>query len=272
MERNSDNRPKPSALIMSTIAITLFLSACGQTPNSDLKIIGGVKVSANDPLATRVSALVSNKNEIRCTVAAISPSVFITAAHCVYGRNLEGWTIQSGITLDGETLPVASATVHSEFSLPILYSSLEPDHAPNDIAVIQTSEPTQGTIPVPILRKRPGDQAETSRNIIIAGFGRTDGASPESVGTLEETTVVITKFNKYAHEFTTQDADGKMGCHGDSGGPAFEKIGKTLTLIGTVSRGDNSCKSGTTVFTDLSEFGDFLSTFAEEIDLDNQKR
>lgn len=240
------------------------LSACGQQPiKSDLKIIGGVAVKDNDSLANKVAALVTSKKVVQCTVVALGPSTFITAAHCIYAKKLEGWTIESGLTVgQGESLPVISGEIHSHFD-PTMMRSFSPELPPNDIAIIRTSEPARSIIPVPIIRRDLSKLTQSARKVTILGYGRTIGADPESTRTLQKVSLQISSFNKEAREFTTLSEQGKMACHADSGGPAFMQIGKQWTLVGTISRGDRSCTSGTTVFTDISEFQDYVSGFQD---------
>ncbi len=254
-------RPRLLSALVLALALVGTLTGCGQRAPSKLKIIGGIAVEENDPIASRVAALVTSKHVVQCTVAALGPSTFITAAHCIYGKKLEGWTIESGLRAgDGESLPVLSGEIHTKYD-PASMRTLSPDLPPNDIAIIKTSEPTRSIIPVPIIRKDLRHLTRPALKVTVAGYGRTDGLDPESTGTLQKVVLAISSFNKDAHEFTTISDEGKMACHVDSGGPAFMYIGKELTLVGTISRGDRSCTSGSTVFTDISQFREFVSEF-----------
>jgi secreted trypsin-like serine protease len=255
-------------------AITLFCSAlatsCGPSSQAKLNIIGGETVQSDDPLARHAAALVNRDGTVKCTVTPVGPNVFATAAHCIFGRDLKGWKIQTGTTAgDGEELPVESSIVHRDFSSGLLYSA-HPETAPNDIALIQTRSPSAGTIPVPIIRGVTRLKLNVPFDITVAGYGRTSGASATSKGVLQKVRLTVTHVDDNLHEFTAQGVDGKMGCHGDSGGPAFYRDGKTEVLIGLVSRGDNSCESGTTIFTDVIDFVPFISDSLKEFNLRQQ--
>jgi hypothetical protein len=255
------------------------LISCQVSDQSKLKIIGGTPVRSDDPIARRVAVLMDQDQSVICTVTPLTQSVFVTAAHCIHGREIGGWTIQTGLNAnerskqnDGdqslkssfkpESLGIERTMLHSLFAPNLLYS-LEPTEAPYDIALIKTSEPSAGTIPVPILRNRPERPLPTPLPIVIAGYGRTIGPDASSKGVLQKASLNINKFNTAVDEFTSTDLDGKMGCHGDSGGPAFYIEGTSISLIGIVSRGDGTCRKGTTVFTDLTQFWPFI-TEAEE--------
>lgn len=247
------------------------LASCRSPETSKLKIIGGTPVNANDPVINHVAVLVDADDSVVCTVAPIAKDVFITAAHCVFDKDLSGWTIRTGRSIlanrksgsrsskhDGEILKVErDVMAHQEYSRGLL-EVLEPTAAPNDVALVKTSDPSAGTIPVPILINTSRWSVESNLPIVVAGYGRTDASSPESSGVLQKAELRISKVTKSVMEFTAVDPEGKMGCHGDSGGPAFVTAGRNVWLVGIVSRGDRACTKGTTVFTDLTEFWPFL--------------
>lgn len=251
--------------------------ACRSSVDSKLKIIGGTPVSVDDPLAARVAVLMDQEETVVCTVAPIARDVFLTAAHCVFGKDLSGWTIRTGLSIaaesgsahdnkagkassvtSGETLKVEREILaHDRYSRSLL-EVLEPEAAPHDLALVKTSKPSAGTIPVPILINSSRWSVESNLPIVVAGYGRTAASDPESSGVLQKVELRVSKVSKSVMEFTAFDASGRMGCHGDSGGPAFVTAGRSVWLVGIVSRGDRTCTKGTTVFTDLTEFWPFL--------------
>ena len=256
-------------------ALTGTALSCQAPDQSKIKIIGGTPVRSDDPIAHRVAVLMDQDQSVICTVAPLTQSVFVTAAHCIHGRELDGWTIQTGLnthdrskqndadqsfksSIIPESLSIESTMLHSHFA-PNQLHSLEPTEAPYDIALIKTSQPSAGTIPVPILRNRPQRSLPTPLPIVVAGYGRTNGQDSHSKGVLQKAYLNINKFNPAVDEFTSTDLEGKMGCHGDSGGPAFYIDGKSISLIGVVSRGDGKCRKGKTVFTDLTQFWPFIA-------------
>jgi secreted trypsin-like serine protease len=224
-----------------------------------------------DPILNHVAVLVDADGSVVCTVAPIAKDIFITAAHCVFDKDLASWTIRTGRSVVASTRPDSKSTIeqgeilkvereimaHNDYSRGLL-EVLEPMAAPNDVALVKTSEPSAGTIPVPILINSSRWSVESDLPIVVAGYGRSEASSSESSGILQKAELRISKVTKSVMEFTAVDPDGKMGCHGDSGGPAFVMAGRTVWLVGIVSRGDRACTKGTTVFTDLTEFWPFL--------------
>ena len=264
-----------SASNIASVLLVLLVSTCRTPEPSSQKIIGGTPVNAQDPLANRVAVLVDAEEKVVCSVAPIASDIFITAAHCVYGKDMTDWTIRTGLSIYQGRARQLSGTDSKNWAKPEVlkverevmahqnYSRglrevLEPESAPNDVALVKTTEPSAGTIPVPILINTSRWGVESNLPITIAGYGRTDGSDPESSGVLQKVDLKISKVSKPVMEFTAVDPTGKMGCLGDSGGPAFFTAGRNVWLVGIVSRGDRTCKKGTTVFTDLTEFWPFL--------------
>jgi len=245
--------------------------SCRSPQSSQLKIIGGTPVTMKDPILNHVAVLVDADGSVVCTVAPIAKDIFITAAHCVFDKDLAGWTIRTGRSVVASKKPDSKSTIeqgeilkvereimaHNDYSRGLL-EVLEPMAAPNDVALVKTSEPSAGTIPVPILVNSSRWSVQSDLPIIVAGYGRSEASAPESSGILQKAELRISKVAKSVMEFTAVDPEGKMGCHGDSGGPAFVTAGRGVWLVGIVSRGDRACTKGTTVFTDLTEFWPFL--------------
>ena len=225
------------------ISSLILLAACGVSDPARLKIINGVKVTADDPIMHHTAALVTQTGNLQCSAAAIAPNLFITAAHCVYRRDLTGWTIRVGSTAgDTETLDVERAITHENF----------------DLAIIKTTQSSGTLTPVAVITADVRAGLTAPFEITIAGYGRTEPNNRDSRGTLYKATVSVKNQNATIKEFTSQDAAMKMACHGDSGGPAFYKQSKDLVLIGVISRGTTSCDLSTTFYTDVAAFRQFI--------------
>jgi secreted trypsin-like serine protease len=241
------------------LAISLVFASCGDSSNLNLKIIGGQAVTAKDPLAGSVALLLDANNRLQCTVVALEASVFLTAGHCVYARSLVGWHIQTGLEIgSGETFEIASTAVHGEYS-PASMFSLDPERPANDIALLRTVTPWSTAVYVQLLTPDTRASLALPLDLKVVGYGRTIGNTSSSNGTLNWGQVSANQENTRNHEFLSEQSDGVMGCHGDSGGPAF-KIDSGNLLVGIVSRGDSDCTSGTTVYTDVSAFSEFLKS------------
>jgi secreted trypsin-like serine protease len=267
---NNSRTSQPKGLItLGILASALTLSCRNEDSQSKLKIIGGTPVEDGDPLVTHVAALVSPEDAVKCTAVAITASTFLTAGHCVFGQDLSRWTLQSGmIAGELEVLSIQSAEAHKNYN-PSLTFLLSPSAPPFDIAVITTSEPSRALQPAAVISSGWSDQSGLDESLILSGYGRTEASDPESTGVLQKVSLTVTAFNDTAYEFTSIDGDAKMACHVDSGAPSFVKINGGLAVVGLVSRGDSNCRSGTTVFTNLTRLKDYTSLATQQISLDS---
>ena len=260
LDYRKQNRNRALGLTALVVGL-LSLAGCGPSQPSTLKIIGGSPVEEQDPVANRVVAIVRADRTVHCSAVALDRSTFLTAAHCIYGKKLDGWKIQSGLKSgDDESIDIISGEPHPKYDSAMM-RTLTPDLPPYDLAVIKTATAARSIIPVPIIRKGLNHFTQSVLNITVAGYGRTEGEDPQSTGRLQKAIINISSFNEAGREFTATDEDGKMACHVDSGAPAFMLIGNELTLVGIVSRGDRKCSSGVTVFTDISQQSDYMAIF-----------
>jgi secreted trypsin-like serine protease len=181
---------------------------------------------------------------VTCTGTLISPTVFLTAAHCDEGVSRIKVTFDS--TYDSETGTTYWGTWHADPA----YNQAQNDT--HDIAVVVLDKAVKGITPARLpkagsLNKLPGNTKFTS-----AGYGAqsvTSGGGPKelhyadvrymAVGTLNTTTASWLKISMNpAHD------DGGT-CYGDSGGPNFLGAGATETNIvaATTITGDMWCRS-----------------------------
>jgi secreted trypsin-like serine protease len=247
-----------SHLVTLVVTLNFTLIGCRDQGNLGLKIIGGTPVSRDNPLGNSVAALVDGHSSIVCTVVAIAPSVFITAAHCTFSRNIEEWAIQAGQNTGFlELLKIDSVKVHPNFTQASMYS-LTSDLPANDIAVIRTAMPWTKAVYVKTMSRKNREAIGLPLPLTIIGYGRTNGHRPAIAGPANSADVVVTTEYLQNHEFLSDQSNNIMGCHGDSGGGAFYTDSKTILLAGIISRGDSYCLNGTTVYTDISAFSEFL--------------
>ena len=196
-----------------------------------------------------------------CSGTLISPTVFLTAAHCDEGGDEQVRVTFDTAYQDGDT--TYTGTFHGNPA----YTHKVSD--PHDIAVVVLDEPVQGIDPASLpeagsLSKLPHDQKFTS-----VGYGAYevtnqpgghrylyDDVRMQATGTLNAIT-------KSWLRISMNPATGNGGtCYGDSGGPNF--LGTSDTIASTTITGDAICRSTNVTYRlDTPSARSFLSEYVD---------
>jgi secreted trypsin-like serine protease len=173
-----------------------------------------------------------------CSGTLISPTVFLTAAHCAEGDRVRV-TFDSAYQ-DGD--PVYWGTWHADPA----FRQAQGD--PHDIAVVVFDAPVPGIAPAHLpgadsLAKLPHDQQFTSvgygATAVVKGHG-----APQFVydDTRNVATGTLNSINPAWLRISMNPAKGDGGtCYGDSGGPNF--LGSSDVIAGTTITGDSVCRA-----------------------------
>lgn len=196
---------------------------------------------------------------IYCSGTLISPTVFLTAAHCDEGGDERVRVSFSSAYQDGDT--TYTGTFHGDPA----YNGAQSD--PHDIAVVVLDKAVKGITPATLpkadsLSALPSDQQFTS-----VGYGAYevtnqpgghqylyDDVRMVATGTLNAT-------NPAWLRISMNPATGNGGtCYGDSGGPNF--LGSSTTVAATTITGDAICRSTNVVYRlDTPSARSFLSSY-----------
>ena len=222
-------------------------------------IIGG-KADSGDPAVMLLVSYPADESTLdTCTAAVISPTVLITAAHCVDAATHPGHifgvfagpdaSAYSTVTkLKPKLLAVAS--VH----IPISYNPDPPFRA--DIGVVVLAQPVD-VAPLPINRAvlKPALVGAPAR---IVGYGQVTPGK-YNVKKNQATTVV----QSIGPEDTVIVGDGmRRSCVGDSGGPALVTIDGVETILGVDSYTETSGCIEPANYRRTDVFTTFLDTYA----------
>jgi secreted trypsin-like serine protease len=195
---------------------------------------------------------------IYCSGTLISPTIFLTAAHC--GEDGE----RVRVTFD--TAYQAGDTVYSgTFEADPLYGQRQSD--PHDIAVVVLDKPVRGITPAALPETGSLDGLSGSQTFTSVGYGAfevTNGPGGHqylyddvrnfAVGTLNS-------INPAWLRISMNPATGNGGtCYGDSGGPNF--LGTTDVIAAITITGDAVCRSTNVVYRlDTESARDFLDDY-----------
>jgi secreted trypsin-like serine protease len=176
---------------------------------------------------------------VYCSGTLISPTVFLTAAHCAEDSPRVGVTFSSAYT-DGDT--VYAGTFHGDPA----YNQSQSD--PHDIAVVVLDKAVKGITPAALPKAGALAGATGSQTFTSVGYGAYEVTNGPGGHTLlyDDVRMVATgTLNSLTPAWLRISMNPSTGnggtCYGDSGGPNF--LGSTTTIAGTTITGDAWCRS-----------------------------
>lgn len=256
-----------SYLILSLLSTTNLIGcaqknrAATSAPIAD-GIIGGTTVSAHDPLASHVVALLDVSQGALCTASIIDVDLLVTAAHCVEGGAA---ALRAVFSTNINNQGAAVITVLSAQQSPGWAQHQNDATNTGDIALVKLAQPIPaGYAPAKLL-----DDASfltSGQAVILAGYGITNGTRQTGAGILRQVTTVIADPVFSDTEVLMQQTRGKGACHGDSGGPAYVQVNGERRLLGVTSRGVNDPRNNCTkysAYTNILSYRDWISSTAQ---------
>ena len=200
-----------------------------------------------------------------CSGTLVAPTVFLTAAHCVYG---DLGTLPLGVTFD--PVVTTSATVYRGHPVidPLYtdYKGTGGESDPHDVAVLVLDAAPAGITPATVAPAGYLDrQSLRGAPILAVGYGTvrvTRKTGPQGILDNNERRRGTGTFRSLQDAWlrvSMNQATGNAGtCFGDSGGPHF--LGTALVAITSI--GDTQCKSSDVDYrVDTAETHAFLDPF-----------
>ncbi len=220
----------------------------------------GLAITNGQPDGTRhpeVGALVgyfapAGKSIAYCSGTLISPTVFLTAAHCGFlGTPTVGVMFDETYT-QASTVYTGAFHAHPDFKAGTNGKS---DNNP-DIAVVVFDPPITGIAPARLPTAGMLDQMKAAGTLnqgtkfTAVGYGDSEfinGPGGHTTTHLQARNFAVGSFNSLtsAYLHLTQNSGNGGTCNGDSGGPNFLGAGvnETSIIAGTTITGDTYCKS-----------------------------
>ncbi|HEX9945335.1 MAG TPA: trypsin-like serine protease [Thermoanaerobaculia bacterium] len=215
---------------------------------------------------------VAGRKDLFCSGTLISPTVFLTAAHCT--SYLEANGLQAWVTFDSEYTSrskIYAGTMHTNPG----YNFAQDD--PGDIAVIVLDRPVRGITPASLpsagmLDRMAADGSlHQGSRFTAVGYGVHQvqvGGGPYGFPYDNLRWVAVSEFNSLNPAWLRLSQVGPKGdggtCYGDSGGPNFLGAGASETPIvaGITVTGDALClATNVTYRLDTPAARAFLSQF-----------
>jgi len=199
-----------------------------------------------------------------CSGTLISPSVFLTAAHCNLGSSRVYVSFDPAITAGSSLL---AGTYYADPA----YNQAQSD--PHDIAVVVLDKPVRNITPAQLPAAGALDKFRHGDTFTASGYGSGEvvngpgGPVNPYFDNREYAVSSLNSVNPAWLRLSQNAAHGDGGaCYGDSGGPNFIGAGATETTViaGTTITGDALCKATNVIYRlDTPSARNFLSKFVK---------
>ena len=197
-----------------------------------------------------------------CSGTLISPTVFLTAAHCEEGDRVS-------VTFDEKYTSKSKLYWGTWYAHPDYYGG---EDNPNDVAVIVFDRPIKGITPAELperdllSRMKTEGTLNQSTAFTSVGYGAQEAGHANSLTYLDTREYAVGHFDALGPGYLRISQNPNTGsggtCYGDSGGPQFLGGPDSNLVVSVTVTGDMFCKAtNVTQRLDIASVQDFLSQF-----------
>lgn len=221
-----------------------------RVPQQDLRIIHGTEVSGG---MYPFIGSIFYENMFLCSCCLITPTLALGAAHCLIYTNLT--LVFGSVTLN----PLSEQAVKRSVTSINIHPDFDSSTYDSDLAVFRF-DAIDSVYPACLCYT----DVEAPTEFILAGWGLTESGTLSNV--LRETRLqrsyFCQQYDQDKHICASNTTLRSGPCGGDSGSPLFFiGPGDVYVVCGVVSRGSKTCVSRPTVFTKVSRYVQWITSF-----------
>ncbi|XP_050004892.1 enteropeptidase isoform X1 [Alexandromys fortis] len=269
----------PSLQCSQNLLIMLHCNhkSCGEkmvASNVNPKIVGGSDAEAGSwPWLVALYYRDSYRDQLLCGASLVSSEWLVSAAHCVYGRNVDPtrWTAVLGLHMQSNlTSPQVERRVIDQIVISPHYDRRRKF---SDIVMLHLEFKVNYTDHIqPICLPEENQIFSPGRICSIAGWGATENGG-STVNVQQEADVPLVSNEKCQQQLPEYNITGNMicagyeeggidSCQGDSGGPLMCQENNRWLLVGVTSFGVQcALPNRPGVYVRVSEFVEWIQSF-----------
>lgn len=210
---------------------------------ASLRMVRAARTSEFPPVGAIAIVQPGDQKLIHCSATLVSPSVVLTAAHCIHSGEYAFPVTNMRFVLgdDANSATARSVAVIGGITHP-LYDR-HPTHPKNDLAVLYLRDAITDVLPAELVPSPVPQTYRADLTFVGYGFSSMEGGG-SGLGTKRSAVINDVRALDPTRFLYVMSGTGMAGtCGGDSGGPGFERSPDgQFRLIAITSFGDGACQ------------------------------